>query len=69
MGQGSMIDVPVTIEVVRINPKYMVVKTIEMKMDSVWQEKTATRFVMDDKKNILRYKDGFVSVRVGIKAQ
>lgn len=68
MGQGSMIDVPVTIEVVRINPKYMVVKTIEMKMDSVWQEKTATRFVMDDKKNILRYKDGFVSVRVGIKA-
>jgi hypothetical protein len=68
MGQGSMIDVPVTIEIVRINPKYMVVKTIEMKMDSVWQEKTATRFVMDDKKNIIRYKEGFVSVRVGIKA-
>jgi hypothetical protein len=39
-----------------------------MKMDSVWQERTATRFVMDDRKNIIRYKEGFVPVRVGIKA-
>ena len=68
MGQGFAIDVPIKIEVVRINPTFIVVKSIEMKMDSVWQERTATRFVMDDRKNIIRYKEGFVPVRVGIKA-
>ncbi len=68
MSQGFAIDVPVKIEVVRINPTFIVVKSIEMKMDSVWQERTATRFVMDDRKNIIRYKEGFVPVRVGIKA-
>lgn len=55
--------VPVIIEIIKINPSYTVVKHIEMKMDSVWQEKTAVRFVMDDKKNIIRFKNEYVSVR------
>lgn len=61
--QGSLMDVPVILEVIRINPTYVVVKHIEMKMDSVWQEKTAIRFIMDDKKNIVRFKNEYVSVR------
>lgn len=61
--QGSLVDIPVILEVVRINPTYVVVKHIEMKMDSVWQEKTAIRFVMDDKKSIIRFKNEYVSVR------
>lgn len=61
--QGSLIDIPVILEVVRINPTYVVIKHIEMKMDNVWQEKTAIRFVMDDKKNIIRFKNEYVSVR------
>lgn len=65
---GGLIDVPVIVEVIRINPSFIVVKHLELKMESVWQEKTAIRFVMDDKKNILRFKNDFVSVRVGNKA-
>lgn len=61
--QGSLVDIPVILEVVRINPTYVVIKHIEMKMDSVWQEKTAIRFVMDDKKSIIRFKNEYVSVR------
>jgi len=62
---GTLMEVPVKIEIVRINPSYIVVKHIEMKMESVWQEKTAIRFVMDNKKNILRFKNDYVSVRTG----
>lgn len=69
MKENEAKEIPVIVEVVRINPTFMVVKHIEMKMDSVWQEKTAIRFIMDNKKNILRYKNDFVSVRVSQKNQ
>jgi hypothetical protein len=62
---GTPMDILVTIEIIRINPSFIVVKHIEMKMESVWQEKTAIRFVMDNKKNILRFKNDYVSVRTG----
>jgi len=67
MQAGAVKDIPVIIEVIKINPTFIVVKHIEMKMDSVWQEKTAIRFVMDSKKNIIRFKNDFVSVRTGNK--
>ena len=57
------VDVPIIIEIVRINPSFVVIKHIEMKIDTVWQEKTAVRFVMDDKKSIIRFKNEYVSVR------
>jgi hypothetical protein len=57
------VDVPIIIEIVRINPSFIVIKHIEMKMDTVWQEKTAVRFVMNDKKSIIRFKNDYVSVR------
>lgn len=62
MAAGQAFDVPLIIEVVRINPNFVVSKHIEMKLEAVWQEKTAIRFIMDDKKNIIRFKDGFVSI-------
>lgn len=67
--QGYLVDIPVILEVVKINPTYSVVKHIEMKMDSVWQEKTAVRFVMDDKKNIIRFKNDYVAIRVKQKVE
>lgn len=67
--QGSLIDIPIIIEIIRINPSFIVAKHIEMKMDSVWQEKTAVRFVMDDKKNIIQFKNEYVGIRVGQKQQ
>lgn len=63
MKSGELMEVPLTVEIVRINPNFIVVKHIEMKLDSIWQEKTFVRFVMDDKKNIIRFKNEFVSVR------
>jgi hypothetical protein len=57
------IEVPLVVEVIRINPNLVVEKTIHMKMNFVWQEKTAIRFVMDDQKNIIRTMSDFVSVR------
>jgi hypothetical protein len=65
MQAGMLMDVPIKIEIVKINPSFMVVRHIEMKMDSIWQEKTAVRFVMDDKKNITSYKNDYVSIRTG----
>lgn len=67
--QGYLVDIPIILEVVKINPTYSVVKHIEMKMDSVWQEKTAVRFVMDDKKNIIRFKNDYVAIRVKQKVE
>jgi hypothetical protein len=60
---GAPIEIPVTVEVIRINPNLVVEKSIHMKMDAVWQEKTAIRFVMDDQKNIIRSMSDFVSIR------
>lgn len=66
---GTKIDIPVIVEIIKINPSYTVVKHIEMKMDSVWQEKTVVRFIMDNTKNIIRFKNEYVSVRDGGKTQ
>lgn len=65
LGQGSPVDIPVIVEIIKINPSFSVIKHIEMKMDSVWQEKTVVRFTMDNNKNIIRYKNDYVSVRTG----
>lgn len=65
MSVGEATDVPVIIEITRINPSFMIIKHIEMRMESIWQEKTAIRFIMDDKKNIIRYKNEYVSVITG----
>jgi hypothetical protein len=68
MTSGQLMNVPVIVEIIKINPSYVVVKHIEMVIESIWQEKTVTRFTMDDKKNILRFKNDYVAVRTGNKA-
>lgn len=64
---GTPIDVPVIVELIKINPTFIAIKHIEINMDSVWKEKTAIRFVMDDNKNIIRFKTDFVSIISGSK--
>jgi hypothetical protein len=68
MTSGQLMNVPVIVEIIKINPTFVVVKHIEMKIESIWQEKTVVRFTMDDKKNIIRFKNDYVSVRTGNKA-
>jgi hypothetical protein len=65
MAPETMKDIPFTVEVIKINPNFYVAKRIEMKLDRVWQEKTAIRFVMNDDKNISLFKDDFVSIMTG----
>jgi hypothetical protein len=60
---GESVNIPVTVEVIRINPNLVIEKHIQMTMDSVWQEKTAIRFVLDDQKNMIRSMSNFVSIR------
>jgi hypothetical protein len=65
MAPNMLKDIPLIIEVIKINPTYYVVKRIEMKLDRVWQERTAIRFVMDNNKNIVLFKDDYVSIMSG----
>ena len=63
--QGQEVQIPVAVEIIKINPTFSVIKHIEMMMTSVWQEKTVVRFVMDENKNISRFKNDYISVRTG----
>ena len=62
---GSPVNVPIIVEIIKINPSYYVVKHIELTMESIWQEKTVVRFTMDSKKNIIRFKNDYVGIRTG----
>lgn len=65
MAPNMLKDIPFTVEVIKINPTFYVVKRIEMKLDRVWQERTAIRFVMNDDKAIVLFKDDYVSIMTG----
>lgn len=69
MPSGAPVDIPIKFDLIKINPTYSVLKHIELKLVRVHQEVTAIRFVMNDKKTILRYKFDFVAVRGGGKSQ
>lgn len=66
---GTAKEVPLIVEIVKINPSFYVAKRIEIKMDSVWQEKTVIRLTMNEDKNIIGYKEGFVSILSGTRKQ
>lgn len=60
---NDLVDVPFIIELVKINPTFYVYRRIEMKMDSVWQEKTAIRFTLNSNKIVTDVREEFVSIR------
>jgi hypothetical protein len=61
--ESVVTPIPVTVEVIKINPTYMVVQEIRLTLEKVWQEKTVVRMIMDDNKTVLRWKYDFVSVK------
>lgn len=69
LSPGTPVNIPIVLEVIKINPSFVVSKHIETSMDKVWQEKTITRFVMGEHKNIITFKEGFVPVRTEKKSQ
>lgn len=59
------VNIPVTVELMKINPSLVSVKKVVLTMQSVWQEQTAFRFVMGDSKNVIRLMTDYVSVMGG----
>ena len=59
---GAPTNIPVTVELMRINPSLVSVKKVIVTMTEVWQEQTAFRFVMGENKNVIRLMTDYVSV-------
>lgn len=48
-GVGSAADVKAKVELIKINPDYISLKTVIVAFNEVWQEQTAFNFLLDDK--------------------
>lgn len=59
---GAPTKIPVTVELMRINPSLVSVKKVIVTMNEVWQEQTAFRFVMGENKNVIRLMTDYVPV-------
>lgn len=59
---GAPTNIPVTVELMRINPSLVSVKKVIVTMNEVWQEQTAFRFVMGENKNVIRLMTDYVPV-------
>jgi len=62
---NSPVNIPVTVELMKINPSLVSVKKVILTMTQVWQEQTAIRFVMGDNKNVIRLMTDYVSIMDG----
>jgi hypothetical protein len=56
------INLPVVVELMKINPSIVSVKKVVLTMTQVWQEQTAFRFVMGNNKNIIRLMTDYVPI-------
>lgn len=45
----SYVNVPVTVELIKINPNIVTIKTVKVVLEKVWEEKTAFNFILDNK--------------------
>lgn len=60
---GEPINVPFVVELVRINPIFVALKRVELVATKVGQELTAIRFIINDKKEIVRFIYDYVPLR------
>ena len=60
--RGDPVDIPVAVEITKINPTLIMIKHVELKMTKVWEEQTAFRFVMNDDKVITRFIYDYISI-------
>jgi len=65
MSINAPVNIPVTVELMKINPSLVSVKKVILTMTQVWQEQTAIRFVMGDNKNVIRLMTDYVSIMDG----
>jgi len=62
---GTPVNVPVTVELMKINPDLVTIKKVILDMTEVWQERTAIRFTVDENKNVIRLNTDYISVMGG----
>jgi hypothetical protein len=62
------VNIPVTVELTKINPDLVTIKKVQVTMTKVWQEQTAIRFVVNENKNVVRLMTDYVSV-MGAKGE
>lgn len=62
---NSPVNIPVDVELTKVNPDLVTVKKVRIIMDKVWQEQTAIRFVVNEDKNVVRLISEYVSVMGG----
>lgn len=59
---NTPVNIPVDVELTKVNPDLVTIKKVRVTMNSVWQEQTAIRFILNDDKNVVRLLSDFVSV-------
>lgn len=62
MPLGAPVNIPVTVELTKINPDLVSVKKVLVTLSEVWQEQTAFRFVLNENKNVVRIMTDYVPV-------
>ena len=60
--RGSAIDVPVTVEITKVNPDLITLKHVELRLSKVDEEQTAFRFVMNENKFVNRFFYDFIPI-------
>ena len=56
------VNIPVVVELMKINPSIVSVKKVVLTMTYVWQEQTAFRFIMGNNKDIIRLMTDYVPI-------
>lgn len=59
---NSTVNIPVDVELTKVNPDLVTIKKVRVTMTQVWQEQTAIRFILNDDKNVVRLLSDYVSV-------
>lgn len=60
---GAPYELPVSIEIIKINPDYETVFEADMKFTSIWQELTALQFKVNDRGYVSDKSTEFISIR------
>ena len=59
---NTPVNIPVDVELTKVNPDLVTIKKVRVTMTQVWQEQTAIRFILNDDKNVVRLLSDYVSV-------
>lgn len=59
---NSPVDIPVDVELTKINPDLVTIKKVRVQMTKVEQEQTAIRFMVNENKNVVRIWTDYISV-------